>query len=575
MNIFKNKVFLGAAVVIVAGGGYWYWSSVHKASLPPQYVTTKVQRGTIAVSVTGSGQISASNQINVQPQISGTITAVPVKNNQNVVAGDILFSLDTISDVRAVQKAEENLQGAELALQTLEQPATASSILQAQQALLQAQQALQISQNNPARDYESAYTDLSSVFLDITGVMTGLNKVLYGTTVSTPQTNIDAYANLIRAYYPNASEDKQNVIASYQTALTAYNKNFANYKNSNVYASTSTIESLLGETYATLRAVSVANGNAKNLLDTVQNYLQSYSQEIPPQVPADVSNMQSYIKTVNGHLAAITKIQNLIQTDKRAITVSALALSQTEAALTQLKNGPTQLAIQTQHLAITQAKNALAQAKQNLAYDYIRAPFSGVITNVTAKVGQPVSRADILAILLGNKKIAKATLNEVDIADVKIGQKAEITFDALPDTTLKGKVSQIDALGTVVQGVVSFVAYVTLDEGDPSVKAGMTDNVTITTKEKSGVLFVPNSAILNQQDGTYIEVIGADGKPYMTKVEKGIANERSTEIVSGLHEGDTIVTQPNTETDAQGNSPQLPGLDSATQTGLPPAESAI
>ena len=567
---------MGVAVILITGGGYWYWSSVHNASLPPQYVTAKVERGTLAVSVTGSGQVSASNQINVQPQISGTIVAIPVMNNQKVTVGDILFSLDTTNDKRAVQKAEENVQGAELALQTLMQPATASALLQAEQAVLQAQQTIQTNQNNLATDYDSAYTDITNTFLDIPSVMTGINKVLYGTTLNTSQANIDAYTDIIRTYYPSAYQERQTVAASYETALTAYNKNLASYKNSSVYASTSTIESLLSDTYSTLKAISVANSNSKNLIDIAQNQLQRNSnQDIPLQLTLDVSSMQSYIKTTNGHLSTVIKIQNSIQTDKQAMTVAALAISQTSAALTQLQNGPTKLAIEAQQLAIIQAKNVLLQAKQNLDYDYIRAPFSGVITNISAKVSQPVSRGDMLAILLGKGKIAKATLNEVDIKDVKIGQKAEITFDALPDTTLTGKVSQIDALGTVVQGVVSFVVYVTLDETDSSVKAGMTDNVTITTNERTSVLLVPNSAILNQKDGAYVQVIGVDGKPHAVLVEKGLTNERNTEIVSGLHEGDIIVTLPNTDTADQDTSGQLPGLDSSTQTGLPSVESAI
>ena len=572
-------MLMGVAVILITGGGYWYWSSVHNASQPPQYVTAKVERGTLAVSVTGSGQVSASNQINVQPQISGTIVAIPFKNNQKVTVGDILFSLDTTNDKRAVQKAEENVQGAELALQTLAQPATASALLQAEQAVVQAQQTLQTNQNNLAIDYNSAYSEISNTFLDILVVMTGLDKILYNTTISTPQANIDAYANSVRNYYPGASQDKQNVAASYQTALTAYNKNFASYKNSSVHASTSTIEALLGDAYGTLKAISVANSNTKNLIDIVQNQVQRNGQDTPPQLTlqltADESSMQSYIKTINGNLSAIIKIQNAIQADKQAISLTGLAVQQTEAALTQLQNGPTKLAIQTQQLAVIQAKNALLQARQNLDYDYIRAPFSGVITNMSAKVGQPVSRADILAILMGKEKIAKATLNEVDVKDVKIGQKAEITFDALPDTTLTGKVFQIDALGTVVQGVVSFVVYVTLDETDLSVKAGMTDNVSITTNEKSGVLLVPNSAMLNQKEGTYVQVIGGDGKPHAVLVEKGLTNERSTEIVSGLHEGDIIVTLPNPEVVGQDTSGQLPGLDSSAHTGLPPVESAI
>ncbi len=559
MKLFKNKFALTVIIIVVAVGGYYIYNAMKGGgTVVPQYVTKTVQKGTLVVSVSGSGQMTDSNQTNIQAQGSGNVVAINVVNNQKVSSGELLFKLDTTNDDRAVRNAEASVQSSELQLQALMQPPTTSTLLQSQNAVAQAKQTLQNNQNNLAADYNGAYTDISNTFIDIPSVMAGLNNVLYATTINKVQGDIDAYSNMINYYAPNVAQYNQSAAVSYATALAVYNTTLADYKNSSVYSNTSTVESLLGETYNTLRAISVANSDAKNLLDLVYNTLQQNNQKIPSQLTTDLSSLQSSITTTNSHLSTIFQMTSSLQADKQSITSAALSVAQASASLDQLVGGPTALQIEQQKLSLTQAKNALADAEANLEKDYVRAPFDGVITNIAAKVGQPAPAT--VAVLVSNQQLAQATFNEIDIVNVKVGEKATITFNALPDLTLTGKVSQVDTLGAVSQGVVSYNAQVALDVPSPSVKPGMSDSVIIITTVKQDVLLVPNSAVSTKQGVSFVRVMGASGVPQQTQVTIGLSNDTMTEIISGVSEGDAIVTQTTTKPTASTPTTQGPGL---------------
>lgn len=569
-KLFANKILLLVIAAILVGGGYYtyqYFKGTNSSQV--QYITTKVTRGNLVVTVSGSGQVSASNQTNIQAQTSGgVISSILVQDNQKVSTGQVLIRLDPTNDERALRNARASLENAQLQLQSLEQPATTSTRLQAEAAVAQAQQSYENSVNNLATDYNNAYTDIANTFIDLPSAISGLNNVLYSSSLNKAQANVDAYTNLIRLDYPTLSTQfHDDAVSSYQTALTAYNQNLADYKNTNIYSSTSTIESLLNETYGALKAISVANNNAKNLLDLVNtDYTQTQLKNPPAQLTTDETNMQSYLTTTNNHLSTITQVLNSLQSDRQSIVTSNLSIGQTQAALDQLENGPTALQIQMQQLAVTQAQNALTDAEQNLGYDSIRAPFGGIITNITAKIGQPASGA--LATLVSDTQLAQASLNEVDAVNVKVGQKATITFDALPNITISGTVSEVDTIGTVTQGVVSYNTQVALDVPNSEVKPGMSDNVSIITNVRQNTLMVPNSAVTTKQGMSTVQVLGASGMPQTVQVVTGLSNDTMTEILSGLNEGNSVVTQTKTTTGstATPNQPsggggiRIPGL---------------
>jgi len=149
------------------------------------------------------------------------------------------------------------------------------------------------------------------------------------------------------------------------------------------------------------------------------------------------------------------------------------------------------------------------------------------------------------------------TLNEVDAAKVKTGQKAVVTLDAIPDLEITGKVSSVDTLGTVSQGVVSYTIEIVFDSQDERIKPGMSVSASIITDVKTDVLMVPNAALKSANNLSYVLVpSAADLKnlpansaagvvlvqtPSQQTVEIGLTNDEYTEITSGLKQGETVV----------------------------------
>ena len=175
---------------------------------------------------------------------------------------------------------------------------------------------------------------------------------------------------------------------------------------------------------------------------------------IPSTVSTHQSNLNSYLTTTNGHLTTLLSLTNAIRADKDAITSADRSIAEKTASLVKLQAPPDALDVQSQKLVIRQKENALADAKAALADYSVCAPFGGTVAAVNVKKGDSVSSGIALATLITEQKIAEVSLNEVDVAQVKAGQRATLTFDAVPDLSISGEVAEIDSLGTVSQGVV-------------------------------------------------------------------------------------------------------------------------
>jgi multidrug efflux pump subunit AcrA (membrane-fusion protein) len=134
-------------------------------------------------------------------------------------------------------------------------------------------------------------------------------------------------------------------------------------------------------------------------------------------------------------------------------------------------------------------------------------------------------------------------INEANISSVKVGEKATVTFDALPNVTLTGQVYQISQQGTSSSGVVSYAVTINLDVQDKRVKPGMSTTAAIITAIAKDVVAVPNGAVKTDTQGTYVQVIDTTGAaPRNVYVTTGLANDTLTEIKTGLKGGATVVT---------------------------------
>ena len=551
----KFVSFIIALIVIV--GGYYAYGKIATPAAVTRYVMAAATKGTLISSVSGTGQISASNQFDIKPQVSANITSVLVNEGDSVKTGQLLVKLDSTDAEKTVRDAQVNLDSANVSLQKLEEPPDDLSITQDQNAVSQAQQSLANAQADYSQSYDNGFNSVSNTFIDMPGVMTGLEDVLYGTEFSGNQANVYAYYNIANGYKPNADQFRDIAISSYQDARKAYDQNVQDYKNLSRTSDQSSIYSMIQETYNTTLLISDALKNAKDLLDMAYDSLNYSNSKIPSVLTNQENSLQSYTGTNNTHLTDLSNIQNTINNDRDAVTSANQSLTESTQALAKLKAGPDPLDIQSQEIGIKQKQNALSDAEENLSYYSIRAPFDGVVAQINVKDGDPASPGSAIATMITSQKTADISLNEVDIASVKVGQNATLTFDAFPDLTLTGQVTQVDSIGTVTQGVVDYGVQITLNADDARVKPSMSVSAAIITNTQTDVILVPSGAVKSQGGASYVQVlsgvtgasnVGGQGvvsqtPPTEQAVEVGNSSNSMTEITSGLQEGDLVVVR--------------------------------
>lgn len=555
-----HKVISGVVIFVMILMGYWGIKSLTSTASQPHYVLGVAQKGTIVSSITGSGQVSAYTQIDLKPKVSGDVVYVGVTNGQTVGAGTLLVQLDARDAQKAVRDAEANLESAKISLQKLKQPADTLSTIQTENALTQANDSL-------AKAYDDAFNTVANAFTDLPTVMTGINDILYGTTVGQGgQDNLAAYADIVKNYDDTVLLFKNDVATKYQTARTSYDQNLIDYKNATRFSDTKTIENLVNETYETTKNVAEAVKSANSFLNFVKDTLTSRRQTIPVLLATHQTSLGTYTSQTSADLLNLFNI-------KSSITNSKLSIAEKTESLAKLKRGADPLDITSQELAVKQRSNALLDAEEKLADYYIRSPFAGTVAKLNVKKSDSVSSATAVATLITKQKLAEISLNEVDVSKIKNGQKATLTFDAIDGLSLTGKVAEIDSIGTVNQGVVTYNVKVGFDADDDRVKPGMSVSAAIITSVKQDVLAVPSSAVKSQNDAHYVEILNktmpldqstsqgvtSATAPTRQMVEVGISDDALIEIISGLKEGDQIITRTIAATTVA-TAPSAPSL---------------
>ena len=231
----------------------------------------------------------------------------------------------------------------------------------------------------------------------------------------------------------------------------------------------------------------------------------------------------------------------------------AAAELQIEAAGLQIEIAESQLELvepqfEAADLQLEAAGQALKEAQKQLDRVTITAPFDGAVVSVDVDEGDTVSTATQIVHLIDLSSIElKAEVDEIDIADVKPGQRAAISLDALPDLQLEGEVTSINLMPTVEAGLVIYDVIISFDVAEDSdLRIGMSATVDIIIDERSNVLLVPNRAITQDSQGNPIVKVMVDEE--IEEIEErpvvlGISDAFQTEIVDGLEEGEVVKRQ--------------------------------
>lgn len=199
--------------------------------------------------------------------------------------------------------------------------------------------------------------------------------------------------------------------------------------------------------------------------------------------------------------------------------------------------------IELMEMQVEVAKQSVEEAQKQLDGVTLTAPFDGIVAGVYADEGDAASPGvPIIHLIDPTSMELKAEVDEIDIPRVRLGRKAIISVDALPDLELEGRVSHISLLSIEVAGVVSYGVTIDFDVPEGSdLRAGMSATVDIISSERSNVLLVPDSAIDQDSQGNPIVKVMVDEQIETRPVVIGISDGFRTEIVDGLNEGEIVV----------------------------------
>lgn len=169
------------------------------------------------------------------------------------------------------------------------------------------------------------------------------------------------------------------------------------------------------------------------------------------------------------------------------------------------------------------------------------APIDGQVIVSTDQPGQTVTSSDVV-IVLSDKLIVQAQVDETDIGKVAAGQKALISLDAYPEIKVRGRVDHIYYESKLVNNVTIYQVDILPDEVPAVFRSGMTATVSIIEKSKDNALLLPLDAVKRGKDGAFVNLKDGFGKKGKEKkVELGIFDDKNTEVVSGLSEKDTVL----------------------------------
>jgi multidrug efflux pump subunit AcrA (membrane-fusion protein) len=187
------------------------------------------------------------------------------------------------------------------------------------------------------------------------------------------------------------------------------------------------------------------------------------------------------------------------------------------------------------------AEGKYRNAAALLSYSLIKSPIDGVVTDRPLYEGDlATANQPILTVMNLSRLIAKAHVPQTEAAQLRVGNPAELTIAGL-DEPVKGRVSLVSP--ALDPGSTTVEVWVEARKPDPALRPGMTVAVSMTAKTATDAIVVPAGAVFRSEEaGDYVLVAGSDGKAHQKKVQVGIRNKDSAQILSGISAGDPVIT---------------------------------
>lgn len=587
----RNIVILAVLIVIFIFGA---WKLSRPA--PAQITAAKVERGKLVQSIEPSGTIKTKSEIKLNFDATGRISTINVKVGDIVKAGQMLAKLDTKNLDSAVMQASADLEKAKGNLAAYIAGSTPETIAQyeadvqkAEANLLKAQVDLANLKAGLAQTYKNAYenqiTVLQGALAPMETAMTDNDSVLGLENTSANDSFDKAIASLDNSsfYYSQAKVD-------FQIARTKINDSKIVTNALNAQSNYTDIESAGTKIKSALDAVAASLNSSWTVLDKLDTLNSSHNLSaatvtakktildtdkaaVTTKKTATLAGEQSIAsaKLNYGQDSGATDSSQVAQYEA-SVKIYEAALVSAQATLAIKKAPPREVDLQSYKAAVSSAQAALYAANANRGKAIIYAPVDGVITKKNNEVGETTSAATPVLVMIDNTDFqneVEINISEADISKIRNiiasnngkPQSAKVVLDALgPEKPFYAEIVEIDPAQTVISDVVYYraklkilgkyksdgtVDMVLTKESLQAVKPGMTASVTIYTDERDNVLMIPERAVIIKDNKKIARVL-IDKKTNKIEEKEVITglrgNEGMIEIISGLNEGEEVVT---------------------------------
>lgn len=529
----KTIIFAFILLFVIVAAGYKYFPRSEELT----YDFTIVKVGNIIQEVSATGQVKRGEEINLGFKSSGEIEEINVEVGQKVKEGQVLVKLDTTQLQIQLQEAKAILETAQINLSKLLAGASQEEIQVAKTTVDNAQTSLEQDLQSLENIETQAEEDLKAVYEDALIIIEDSYLKTYSAF------NV---AELVQqTYFPlDAQErlevrDNKDKIKQAANEIKAYfDKVKAVPTNEDIDTALSVIEKALEDASDALKFIrEICNEPAyrdmvslsdKTSLDAQRGYILT--------ALTNISNSQQTISLI--------KITNTTNIDAAQAKVSSAegALKAAEDQLTLLIAEPRQEDIDLCQAQIKQGQSKVQLLQSQMREAILKSPFEGEVIRLNKKEGEQVQAMIVISLIPQVSFQIEVDIPETDIGKVDLKDPCKITLDALPEIEFSGKIMEIDPAESVIQGVVYYKVKASLEAEEDKIKPGMTANISITTDSRENVLILPQRAVI-KKNGNKMVKIPVKRSFQEVEVQTGlIGSEGKIEIVSGLKEGDKVIT---------------------------------
>ncbi|MST04021.1 MAG: efflux RND transporter periplasmic adaptor subunit [Candidatus Pacebacteria bacterium] len=476
------------------------------------YQAIKVVKGSLSEEVIVTGKTAPLKETNLGFETAGKINNIYVKVGDEVYAGQLLAEIDKTGLYADLAESEAGLNIENLKLANILSGAKSEEIGVQEAKVSSAEINLRTSKENLISSIYNSYTTTDD------SVRNKLDSLYTNPKDGSPKFNISVSDSQLKINLESGRfeiEGLLNLFLKKINILTSYSEIEGYYSDGKIILEKA--KSLLDNAGI---AVNNTTANGSLSADTLATY------------KSNISTARTNVNT------AMASLNSFIQSYES--TKSTLDIEQKTLALKKSSGSPEEIGIQK--ASIDQTKAKIQSIKAKITKASIRSPISGKITKKNAEVGEIASvNNSVLTVHSDGGLIIEANIPETDIGKVNIGNIVNFTMDAFDKEKFTAKIYEVEPGETIVDGVVNFKIKAQFDAYDPRIKSGLTSNLRIETLKKDGILIIPQYAVMEKSDGSYVKKM-INGKISEAKIETGIRGTSGlVEILSGLSDGEEIL----------------------------------